>query len=139
MFNPSDTSAIAALAYAVNQLKVSHIVVVGHDQCGGCAAALSVASQAPSQSGPEDVGEAAIARWIEPLCNLATAQLKAKPNAGLGELVIANVRAQVANIVNHPVVTKAWARGQALSVDGWVYDISTGKLKDLGLSQTCPR
>lgn len=141
MYNPNDTSATAALAYAVNHLKVPHIVVVGHESCGGCAAALALAASAPSctESDVENIGEAAIGRWIQPILELATKQLQDKPASGLSDLVSANVCAQVSNVVKHSIITEAWARGQAVSVHGWVYDLGSGKLKDLGLTQTGPR
>ncbi|CAH7672095.1 carbonic anhydrase [Phakopsora pachyrhizi] len=138
LFNPSDTSATAALAYAVNNLKVNHVVVVGHEFCGGCAAALASASSQPtpaSSNPPADVGTAAIVRWIEPIVELARLKKKENPNVALTDIVKANVNVQVQNLINHEVVQKAWKRGQPLSIHGWVYDISQGKITDQGISK----
>ncbi|OAV95086.1 hypothetical protein PTTG_03906 [Puccinia triticina 1-1 BBBD Race 1] len=143
VFNPEDTSATAALAYAVNHLKVTHVVVVGHESCGGCAAALAAAtahkSDEPAPAVPTDKGEAAIAKWIDPIKNLAYQELK-KPDQqfSLPKLITLNVENQVKNIIHHEIIQKAWARGQTLSVHGWVYNLSSGKVQDLGLTQSNP-
>lgn len=149
MFNPTDTSAVAALAYAINHLKVPHIAVVGHQNCGGCAAALSLAKGPASDSDKDpksvkpknsvSVGEQAITRWLEPIRKIAAAVLVTKPAASLVDVVSANVYAQVKNVAEHSIVTEAWARGQAVSVQGWVYDIGTGKLKVQGTTLTGPK
>lgn len=137
LFTPDDTSATAALAYAVNHLKVSHVVVVGHEKCGGCAAALSVAKTKPASS-TDDIGEQAIGKWIEPIRAIAANHLEKTPDVELSTIVHSNVCAQVSNVVNHSVLKKAWARGQAVSVHGWVYDLATGKLNDLGVTNNGP-
>jgi len=143
VFNPDDTSATAALAYAVNHLKVTHVVVVGHESCGGCAAALAAASahkpDEPAPAVPMDKGDAAIAKWIAPIKDLAYNELKKnQPDGGLTlhQLVTLNVQSQVKNITQHEIIQKAWARGQSLSVHGWVYNLSSGKVQDLGLTQS---
>ncbi|PLW10547.1 hypothetical protein PCANC_20823 [Puccinia coronata f. sp. avenae] len=148
VFNPDDTSATAALAYAVNHLKVTHVVVVGHESCGGCAAALAAASNhkpdEPAPTTPTDKGDAAIAKWIDPIKQLAYNAIKkqeANPTQdtfSLPQLVTLNVESQVKNIIHHEIIQKAWARGQSLSVHGWVYNLSSGKVQDLGLTQSKP-
>ncbi|KAA1123055.1 hypothetical protein PGTUg99_015573 [Puccinia graminis f. sp. tritici] len=144
VFNPEDTSATAALAYAVNHLKVSHVVVVGHESCGGCAAALAAATaQKPDEESlpatPVDKGEAAIAKWIAPIKNLASIELnKHDHQFSLPKLITLNVENQVKNIIHHEIIQKAWARGQSLAVHGWVYNLSSGKVQDLGLTQSNP-
>ncbi|KAH9451264.1 hypothetical protein MJO28_009212 [Puccinia striiformis f. sp. tritici] len=143
VFNHDDTSAIAALAYAVNHLKVTHVVVVGHESCGGCAAALAAATahkpEEPAPTTPTDKGEAAIAKWIKPIQTLAFNELEKKDeDFNLSKLITLNVECQVKNIINHEIIQKAWARGQPLSVHGWVYTLSSGKVQDLGLTQDKP-
>lgn len=155
VFNPDDTSATAALAFAVNNLKVTHVVVVGHEACGGCAAALSAATtqSLEAQSAPNppaDAGEAALVKWITPIKKLAQQELKKQQNGGkavnghaieefnLLKLIKINVESQVKNVVQHEIIQKAWARGQNLSVHGWVYHLSTGRVEDLGLTQSKP-
>lgn len=134
LFCGNDASATAALEYAVLALKVTDVVVVGHESCGGCAAALEAAKAAQASGG--DL--ATVQKWIEPIKQLASAQLQADPNAGLSKLVATNVRTQVTNIVKHEVVQKAWAKGQALSIHGWVYDLASGKMNDLCVTQCKP-
>ncbi|KAG0143548.1 hypothetical protein CROQUDRAFT_48662 [Cronartium quercuum f. sp. fusiforme G11] len=134
VFTPTDTSAVAAVAYAVNVLKVPNIVVVGHTQCGGCSAAMSAASRKPGASflpGTQQLNE-----WIEPIRILAIDELRRNRNADLDTLIVANVRQQFYNLARHPVIRAAWARGQALEVHGWIYNISTGRIQDLGLTQS---
>ncbi|KAH9454499.1 hypothetical protein MJO28_007478 [Puccinia striiformis f. sp. tritici] len=143
VFNHEDTSATAALAYAVNHLKVTHVVVVGHESCGGCAAALAAATahkpEEPAPATPTDKGEAAIAKWIEPIQTLAFKELEKKDDQfSLPKLITLNVESQVRNIIHHEIIQKAWARGQTLSVHGWVYKLSSGKVQDLGLTQSKP-
>ncbi|EFP80876.2 uncharacterized protein PGTG_07128 [Puccinia graminis f. sp. tritici CRL 75-36-700-3] len=143
VFHPDDTSATAALAYAVNHLKVTHVVVVGHESCGGCAAALAAASahkaDEPAPATPTDKGEAAIAKWIGPIKELALNELKKQNDEfTLPKLVTLNVENQVKNIIDHEIIQSAWARGQTLSVHGWVYNLSSGKVQDLGLSKSNP-
>lgn len=86
----------------------------------------------------QDAGERAFEGWIKPILEIANALLKVKPSAGLSDLVAANVEVQFSNVIHHSILIEAWARGQAVSVHGWVYDLGSGKLKDLGLSQTGP-
>lgn len=83
-------------------------------------------------------GEKVIGMWLEPIQKLAVKVLLNNPFAGLSDVVAANVQAQVKNVAEHPIVTNAWARGQSVTVQGWVYDIGTGKLKDQGVTRTGP-
>ncbi|KNE86521.1 carbonate dehydratase, partial [Puccinia striiformis f. sp. tritici PST-78] len=93
----------------------------------------------PAPTTPTDKGEAAIAKWIKPIQTLAFNELEKKDeDFNLSKLITLNVECQVKNIINHEIIQKAWARGQPLSVHGWVYTLSSGKVQDLGLTQDKP-
>jgi carbonic anhydrase len=122
----TDNNLVAVVQYAVEVLEVRDIIVCGHEQCGGVAAAL--ASQAP----PHVEGWLAQLRTIARLhqAELATAS---DPAARCRKLVELNVREQVHNLSRLPVVQAAWEAGRPLALHGWVYDIADGLLRDLQL------
>ncbi|KAI5122652.1 hypothetical protein M0805_007914 [Coniferiporia weirii] len=146
-FHLSDDSAQSVLTYAVNELGVEHVVVVGHTKCGGVAGAHKLAHKQPPDEGAKD-DSTPLLRWLGPLVELAR-----KPefdSAGTGEeesavltaLSEANVRAQVKNIVRSDVIKDAWAASDAkvagskkVYVHGWVYELESGRLRDLGVSK----
>lgn len=128
---PDDPSWRAVLQYAVEVLKVRHVLVAGHTGCGGVAASLR--GEAP----------AAVAAWLRPLRETVAAcrtELDACPDeaARLARLTELNVAEQVRNVVGDPVVQGAWARGQALAVHGWVYRLADGLVTDLDLTVDGP-
>lgn len=137
---------LSVLTYAVAHLGVEHVVVVGHTNCGGVAACLA-ASSAPSSTtsaNPSAKPQSPLERWLAPLTSLA--QELGHPSSA--ELVDANVRAQVANVLASDVVRAAWStdpsskeeRGGAklVGVHGWVYEIESGRVRDLGVSAYAP-
>ena len=114
----------------------------------------ALASNGPSGSEGEaecqqETKETPLSRWLAPLINLASklpsfsAVLCAEPDSQvLTQLSEANVSAQVGNIVKTDVITNAWAEANAgekgrkkVYVHGWVYDLESGRLRDLGCSQ----
>jgi len=104
-------------------LKVKHIIVCGHYDCGGVGAAM------------EDKEHGLIDNW---LCHIKdVSRLYAEKLAGLKQdekfdlLCELNVKEQVINVCNTTVVQKAWRNGAELSVHGWIYNIENGILKDL--------
>ncbi|KAH9915940.1 carbonic anhydrase [Epithele typhae] len=123
-FHPADDNAVSALAYAVEHVAVEHILVVGHTGCGGVKAAQDAAGHEPPAP-----PETPLDRWLAPLVALA----RAHPGGDLTALVEANVRAQVDEVVKSDVVTEAWAKDEpkGLEVHGWVYELETGRLRDL--------
>ncbi|OCH91078.1 carbonic anhydrase [Obba rivulosa] len=123
--HPDDDSALAVLTYAVEHLGVTHVVIVGHTQCGGAAACHAAAQSPPSPSAPDTP----LGRWLAPLTDLAR-----EGKMGPEELVEANVRAQVRNVVETAVMQGAWEKGRDVWVHGWVYEIEKGELRDLGVS-----
>ncbi|KAG0150094.1 hypothetical protein CROQUDRAFT_104586 [Cronartium quercuum f. sp. fusiforme G11] len=134
LFTADDTSIVASLAYAINELKVPHLAIVGHENCGGCIAALNAAKEIPQPT--FDVGMKAIQKWIEPIRQLAILELKKDPETDLSKVVPENVRAQVDNLIHHPILKTAWAHHQSVSVHGWVYDLANGKILDLNITHT---
>lgn len=142
-FSSKDGSALAALAYAVNHLGVTDIIVCGHQMCGGVQAALASAKDRQAATEATDEGSEAISNWLSPIRALAVANLRTSSSfaaetdqsKAMRTLVEQNVCAQVSNVASCPVVKKAWRAGKDLTVHGWVYDISTGKIEDLRVSE----
>lgn len=124
-FHPHDDAALSVLAYAIDELKVVHVIVTGHLKCGGAAACHAAANKPANPSALETP----LGRWLEPLTSMA----RERPYT-LEELVEVNVKKQVANILQSDTVRNAWNRGQEVWCHGWVYDIPDGRIRDLGVS-----
>jgi len=125
----TDMNMLSVLDYAVNVLKVKHVIVTGHYGCGGVIAAM----------GNQSVG--LIDNWlrhIKDVYRLHAAELDAIADSGKRSerLVELNVIENVYNLCKTTIVQKAWQSGQELSVHGWVYALSTGIIKDLNVSAT---
>ena len=124
----SDLNCQSALFYAVESLKVSHIIVLGHTHCGGITAA------AKNQSlGVVDL-------WLQNVRDIAVSnkELLGKINNEhdfLDKLSELNVKHQALNVCKSAVVQKAWAEGRNLRVSGWMVDIESGYIKDLDVAQ----
>ena len=116
------------LTYAIDHLNVSHVIIVGHTNCGG-----AVACHAAAQLPPTDPSTP-LERWLAPLITLARDK-----HLSVGDLVVENVHAQVANVVKSDIIQKAWANGKDVWVHGWVYEIEKGGLVDLGISAGLPQ
>ncbi|KAJ7581128.1 carbonic anhydrase [Mycena floridula] len=146
-FHLDDDSAQAVLAYAVEHLGVEHVAIVGHTECGGAAACFKAccspafAPGAAIATDPSLPAEAPLNRWLSPLTHLAgSLQLSSAPNEeAIPVLVEENVRAQVQNLSKAPIIVNAWAnksaKGKDIWIHGWVYDLASGKLKDLNVTQ----
>jgi len=127
----SDLNALSVIQFAVDMLKVKHIMVVGHYGCSGVGAAIF----------GHRVGLAD--NWLRHVYDVHekhAGRLEAWP---LGEmrhrrLVELNAVEQVVNVCRTTVVRDAWARGQTLTVHGWAYGIHDGKIRDLGISVSEP-
>ncbi|KAH9838405.1 carbonic anhydrase [Rhodofomes roseus] len=124
-FPPDDDNTLAVLTYAVLHVGVSHVIMVGHTQCGGAAACIAAANASPPAGPPSTP----LDRWLAPLVTIAK-----ETGHGPAELVEANVRAGVANIVASDVMKSAWVQGKDVQVHGWVYEIEKGRLKDLRIT-----
>lgn len=119
----SDLNCLSVIQFAVEYLKVSHIIVCGHYGCGGVAASL------------EDADHGLIDNWlghIEDVARVNADALQGLENEGMVDrLCELNVIAQVANVCRTSPVQKAWRNGVQLTVCGWIYDIKNGILQDL--------
>lgn len=136
-FHPDDDSALSVLTYAVHELGVQHVVVVGHTHCGGAKACYSAACAGAAAPGSSSAPATPLERWLAPLTALA-ASLRlstAPPEYALPLLVEENVKAQVANVVKAAPLLDAWRAQKRVWVHGWVYEVEKGTLKDLGVSK----
>jgi len=124
----TDLNCLSVLQFAVDVLKVSHVIVTGHYGCGGVRAAL--------ESSPHGL----IDNWLRHVQDVATRHqddLDARPAADrVDRLCELNVLEQVRNVARTTVVQDAWRRGQPLAVHGWIYALEDGLLRDLGLTLT---
>jgi carbonic anhydrase len=121
----SDLNCLSVMQFAVDVLKVEHIMVVGHYGCGGVQAALEGRRLGLIDNWLRHIGDI-IDRHRGSLDTLAAPQRHAR----LCEL---NVIEQVANACHTTVVRDAWQRGQSLTVHGWCYGLSDGCIHDLGM------
>jgi carbonic anhydrase len=129
---PQDANYLSVLQFAVEVLKVRHVLVVGHYGCGGVRAAI------------EGHRHGLIDHWLHPIRETARAsrtERAALPDSRAREdrLTELNVIAQVRNVASDLFVRDAWTRGQALSVHGWVYALSDGLVRDLDVTVSSPR
>ena len=125
----ADLNCLSVMQFAVDVLKVEHIMVVGHYGCGGVHAALSGARLGLVDNWLRHVAD--VAQKHAPM--LAELNEESQREARLCEL---NVIEQALNVCQTTVVEDAWDRGQALSVHGWVYGLHDGRVRDLGLDVT---
>src|SRR5690606_25357184 len=125
----SDMNMLSVLDYAVNVLKVKHIVVAGHYGCGGVAAALS-----RQQFGIIDNSSRQIKDGDRFHCDEIDGITEEKKKGN--RLVERNVAEQVFNLCTTSIVQNAWKERTALAVHGMVIDIATGKLIDLDITFT---
>ena len=128
---PTDLNCLSTIQYAVDQLKVEHLMVVGHYGCGGVLAALNDVRIGLADNWLRQIKD--VAARHRPLLNAAPERLRADL------LVELNVIEQVVNVARTTVVQDAWSQGQKLSLHGWVYGLSDGLLKDLHISLDGPQ
>jgi len=124
---PQDANYLSVLQFAVDVIKVKHIIVVGHYGCGGIAAAVD-----GKRLGLVD-------HWLHPIRevfqeNRAALEAITDQKARLNRLCELNVLRQVKNVASDVFVQDAWARGQDLHVHGWVYTLGTGLVTDLNVT-----
>lgn len=125
----TDLNCLSVLQFAVEVLKVRHVIVCGHYGCGGVRAAAAGTRLGLVENWLRHVQDV-IARHEAALASIADEANR------LDRLCELNVIEQVASVCRTTVVQGAWHHGQDLSVHGWIYDIADGLLRDLSLCVT---
>ena len=126
-----DINFLSVLQFAVEVLKVRHVIVCGHYGCGGVRTAMS------------DQRHGLIDHWLQPVRRLADERRTelsriVDPDARVNRLCECNVMRQVELLTANPFVRDAWRRGQPLTVHGWIYSIQDGLVRDLEASVSGP-
>lgn len=121
----SDLNILSVLEFAVDYLKVEHVIVCGHYGCGGVERSLA------SERG------ALLDHWLQPISMFYRKHRSAfdsigNSNARIDRLCEINVEMQVRRLAATPIVENAWMRNQPLHLHGWIYSIGDGLLRDLG-------
>src|SRR5690242_10704848 len=129
--SPQDANYLSVLQFAVDVIKVKHILVVGHYGCGGVSAAV------------DGRRRGLVDHWLHPIRDVAREhQNELEAISGererLNRLCELNVIRQVRNVATDVFVQDAWARGQPLFVHGWIYSIADGLVKDLDVTVRGP-
>jgi len=123
----TDLNCLSVMQYAVDMLKVKHIMVVGHYGCGGVKAAMSCQRIGLADNWLRHVQDVKCkhAACLDGLPDEVT------QNARLCEL---NVIEQVSNVCTTTIVEDAWSRGQEVTVHGWIYGLEDGRIRNLNVS-----
>jgi len=127
----TDLNCLSVLQYAVDVLKVEHVIVCGHYGCGGVRAAYSKTSLGLVDNWLRHVQD--VRERYDDVIQLATTEERR-----IDRLCEMNVIAQVSHVSETTIVQDAWRQGQAVSVHGWIYDIGDGLLRDLECSVEMP-
>ncbi len=127
----TDLNCLSVLQYAVDVIKVEHIIVCGHYGCGGVRAAWDA------------VPLGLIDNWLRHIQDVADRHredLAARPTAEnrVDRLCELNVLEQSANVCRTSIVQEAWGRGQHLAVHAWIYSLQDGLLRDLEFTPAHP-
>ena len=122
----TDLNCLSVVQFAVDVLKVEHILVVGHYGCGGVHASMTGARVGLADNWLRHVGDVA----YKHSALLSSIELETLRHAALCEL---NVIEQVQNLCQTTIMEDAWARGQQVSVHGWVYSLLDGRVRELGM------
>jgi carbonic anhydrase len=128
---PQDANYLSVLQFAVDVLKVEHIMVVGHYGCGGVSAAV------------DGQRRGLVDHWLHPIREVEREHRSeldaiADQHARLDRLCELNVIRQVRNVASDVFVMEAWERGQKLCVHGWVYSLASGLVADLNVTVDRP-
>jgi carbonic anhydrase len=124
---PQDANYLSVLQFAIDVLKVKHVIVVGHYGCGGVRAAV------------DGQRRGLVDHWLHPIREVARDHAHELDAIGdeagrLNRLCELNVIRQVKNVASDVFVQDAWARGQPVSVHGWVYSLADGLVNDLDVT-----
>ena len=127
----ADLNCLSVLQYAVDVLRVKHVIVCGHYGCGGVTAAhdnLKLGLIDNWLRHVQDVGQ----KHRDALNEIPSRAMR------IARLCELNVIEQAVNVAQTTVVQDAWARGQELTVHGWAYDLNDGVIRDLNMSMEAP-
>ncbi len=116
----TDINLMCVLQYAIDVLRVKHIIVCGHYGCGGIEAVM------------KDQTTGLLEHWLENVKHL----MEATSHPSLDDLCELNVRLQVRHLAQNSIVRKAWNRGRILYLHGWIYSISNGLIHDLCITRS---
>ncbi|MEY2685405.1 MAG: Carbonic anhydrase 2 [Pseudomonadota bacterium] len=126
----SDLNALSVVQYAVDMLKVEHILVVGHYGCGGVLATL------------RGMRVGLVDNWLRHVHDVKLRHRRRLDHLPVAEqedvLCEMNVIEQVGNVALTNVIQDAWSRGQKVTIHGWCYGLKDGLVKDLGVSMSRP-
>jgi carbonic anhydrase len=122
---PNDVNCLSVLQYAVDVLRVRHVIVCGHYGCGGVEATLQDLKLGLSDQWLKYVREVRTKHWDQ--------LVDMKRVLQLNRLCELNVIEQAFNVTQTSIIQDAWARQQRVSVHGWIYGIENGLLRDLGV------
>lgn len=128
----TDMNMLSVLDYAVNALKVKHVIVCGHYGCGGVKAAM----------GNNSIG--IIDNWIRHIKDVYRFHHEeldgiTDEKERFNKFVEINVKEQVMDLAKTSIVQNAWKNGQELSLHGWVYGLNDGYVTDLGVNFSCDK
>ena len=123
---PTDLNCLSTIQYAVDMLKIEHLMVVGHYGCGGVRAAL------------DNVRVGLADNWIRHIQDVRDRHRplmeSIAPDHRPDALCELNVIEQVVNVAQTTVLQDAWARGQSVTLHGWVYGLNDGLIQDLHMT-----
>jgi carbonic anhydrase len=124
---PQDANYLSVLQFAIDVLKVKHVLVVGHYGCGGIAASI------------DGNRRGLIDHWLHPIREVAETHQSeldaiADKRKMLDRLCELNVMRQVKNVASDVFIKEAWGRGQDVWVHGWVYSLANGLINDLNVT-----
>ena len=128
----TDFNCLSVMQFAVDVLKVSHIIVCGHYGCGGVQAAMQNLKLGLIDNWLRHVQD--VMRSHETLLSRIEDETQR-----LNRLCELNVIEQVLNVSRTTIVQSAWSNGQELAVHGWIYGLEDGLLRDLGITITSPK
>lgn len=125
----TDFNCLSVMQFAIDVLKVEHVIVTGHYGCGGVSAAMR----------EDDLG--LISNWLQHIRDIYISrreELDSLPEgpARVNRLCELNVCEQVKNVCSSTIVRNAWKRGQKLAVHGWVYGLEDGLVRDLHVTKS---
>lgn len=121
---PDDLNGLSVVQYAVEVLRVPHVVVCGHYRCGGVRAAM------------EHADHGLLDRWLRPIKHLSRRHRSALDALDTGEarwnrLCELNVIDQVRRLARSTSMQRVWRRDHELTIHGWIYDLAEGRIRDL--------